>query len=78
MKSINRNWPASAMCVVAITATVEFTQRFQRNHEHWVAAMVGPNRPRGICVGVVEARPLRTGSDTLFVMYGSLPHGVIC
>lgn len=62
-------------------ATVEFTQGFRRGDQHWISAVVGPNRPEGFCIGDMVAAPLRTapaGADSLFVMYGGLPEGAIC
>lgn len=57
---------------------VEFSQRFQSDHEHWAVAHVGVRRPVGFCTGAVAASPLRASADTLFVMYGSIPKGAIC
>jgi hypothetical protein len=62
----------------SVTA-VSFSEDFQHGHQHWVAALIGPQRPLGICTGAVVAAPLTVGSsDTLFVMYGSIPHGALC
>jgi hypothetical protein len=60
-------------------ALVEFSQQFQRDHNHWVAALVGQYRPVGHCIGNLVVAPLRDGgTDTLFVMYGSLPERAVC
>ena len=60
-------------------ASVAFTQRFQRDHAHWVVARVGRNRPIGHCIGTLTVAPLLgASSDTLFVTYGSIPDGAIC
>lgn len=62
----------------SVTA-VSFSQEFHHGYQHWVAALIGPRRPLGICTGAVLAAPLTGGSsDTLFVMYGSIPHDAIC
>jgi hypothetical protein len=53
--------------------------QFRHGYQHWVAALVGPQRPLGICIGAVVTSPLTVGSaDTLFVMYGNIPDGAIC
>jgi hypothetical protein len=63
----------------ASLAAVEFSQQFERDRNHWVAARLGQHRPLGHCIGTLVAAPLRQGgADTLFVMYGSLPEGAIC
>jgi hypothetical protein len=60
-------------------ATAAYTQRFERDHDHWVAAMVGAERPVGHCIGTLSVVPLRTaGRDTLFLMHGRIPKGAIC
>ena len=58
---------------------VHFSQRFQRDHQHWLSALVGRHRPVGHCIGSLAASPLGAGAaDTLFVMYGSIPEDAIC
>ena len=67
-------------------AAAEFTHRIERRHQHWVSALIGPQRPLGHCIGTLIATPVRAdssagtslGNDTLFVTYGSLPRGSIC
>jgi hypothetical protein len=60
-------------------ATVDFPQQFERDHAHWVAALVGQHRPIGHCIGSLAVAPLRVGdTDTLFVVYGSIPESAIC
>lgn len=60
-------------------AAAAFAQDFERHAQHWVAGLVGRQRPLGTCVGTVAAAPVRGGAaDTLFVMYGGLPDGAIC
>jgi hypothetical protein len=60
-------------------AAAAFTQRFARDHDHWIAAEVGLRRPIGMCIGQLEVVPLPgERSDTLFIMHGSLPEGAIC
>ncbi len=67
-------------------AAVAFTQRFERDHRHWVSAQVGRRRPTGHCIGNVVLTPLRSGMlsgasaepDTLYVMYGSIQKDAIC
>jgi hypothetical protein len=55
-----------------------FSQLFQRDHAHWVVALVGMLRPRGHCIGELAVIPVRGTADTLFVMYGSIPEGAVC
>jgi len=51
----------------------------RRGDNHWVAALVGSQRPGRHCIGTLAVAPLRGGgADTLFVMYGSIPDGAIC
>lgn len=59
-------------------ATAEFTQDFARGHLHWVSGNLLRERPVGHCTGEIAAVPLRTGTDSLFVTYGSIPNGAIC
>ena len=60
-------------------ATVSFSQTFERGYTSWIGSFVSHVRPLGFCTGTVVAAPLRTSpSDTLFVMYGSIPEGAIC
>ena len=67
-------------------ATMEFIQRFARDNHHWVSAVVGLRRPEGHCIGTLEVAPLPAGAlsvapdvqDTLFLMHGNIPKGVIC
>lgn len=59
-------------------AAVAFTHRLARGAGHWVSALVGRHRPQGHCIGSVAVAPLRGASDTLFVMYGSIPDGAVC
>lgn len=60
-------------------AAVEFTQGFQRDHNHWVSGIVGHRRPLGHCIGALVAAPLRNmESDSLFVLYGAIPEGADC
>lgn len=60
-------------------AAASFTQRLTRDHDHWITAVVGLNRPIGMCIGQLEVVPLRgEGADTLFIMHGSIPEGAIC
>ena len=80
-----RGYGATPVRVVLLTtdgdslAAVAFSQLFQRDHNHWVAALVGQHRPVGHCIGTLVAAPLGAGgTDTLFVMYGSLPEGAVC
>jgi hypothetical protein len=59
-------------------AETQFAQRFERGNSHWVAVDVGPERPLGICIGIVLAIPTPFEGDTTFVMYGKIPVGAIC
>jgi hypothetical protein len=60
-------------------AAVEFTQGFQRDHNHWVSGIVGQRRPLGHCIGALAVAPLcNAESDSLYVMYGGMPEGAIC
>ncbi len=64
-------------------AAIGFTQRFERGHNHWIAAIVGDRRPIGPCIGNLAVVPvlatmLETSPDTLFVMHGSIPKNAIC
>jgi len=67
-------------------AMVEFSQWFYRNSKHWVAAVVGQRHPMGHCIGTLAVAPILvgtpsgsgSGTDTLFVMYGSIPDDAIC
>lgn len=66
---------ASGDSIVAVS----FSQDFQHGFRHWVAALVGSQRPLGICTGTVLAAPVTAGgADTLYVMYGKIPDGAIC
>ncbi len=60
-------------------AQVAFSQEFERDHTHWIGAVVGTRRPAGFCLGTVALTPLREGNgDTLFVFYGRIPKDAIC
>lgn len=60
-------------------ATLSFGQSFRHDHTHWIAAVVGRQRPGGHCIGELVVAPLPGEStDTLFVAYGALPRGAIC
>lgn len=60
-------------------AAATFTQHFERDGDHWIAGIVGRQRPVGVCVGTLVVAPLRTGNgDSLFVAYGGIPEGAIC
>jgi hypothetical protein len=60
-------------------AVAAFPQHFERHTRHWIAGLVGRQRPLGTCVGMVATAPVRgTLADTLFVMYGGLPDGATC
>ena len=59
-------------------ASTRYTQSFERGKSHWVAILVGQDRPIGHCIGNLVAIPMRLASDTAFLMYGGLPHGAIC
>ena len=60
-------------------AALQITHRLERGHGHWVGAQVSDWRPQGHCIGAVATAPLRPPSaDTLFVMYGGIPHDAIC
>ena len=67
-------------------ASVTFTQLFERDNNHWVAAVVGVHRPGGHCIGTLEVAPLPASAfpetsgvpDTMFVMHGRIPKGAIC
>lgn len=76
------NVPVRVMLLTASgdsVAAVSFFQDFHRGYQHWVAALVGPQRPLGICTGAVVASPLTVGNtDTLFVMYGNIPDDAVC
>lgn len=65
-----------------ILAETAFPQRYRQGSNHWVSAWIGTRRPIGHCIGSLEiieiAPPMAVGADTLFVMYGSLPHGAVC
>lgn len=76
------NVPVRVMLLTASgdsIAAASFFQDFRHGYQHWVAALVGPQRPFGICTGAVVASPLTVGrTDTLFVMYGNIPQNAIC
>ena len=59
-------------------ASTEYSQSFKRGSAHWVALVVGQDRPIGHCIGTLLAIPTSLEADTAFVMYGGLPHGAIC
>ena len=60
-------------------ATMQFTQELERDHDHWVTAQIGRQRPFGFCFGTPSATPLRSdNTDTLFVIAGGLQRGAIC
>jgi len=60
-------------------AAAAFAQDFARHAQHWVAGLIGQQRPLGTCVGMIAVAPVRgSAADTLFVMYGGLPDGAIC
>lgn len=61
------------------TAKVEFSQDFERDHNHWVSGHVSQQRPVGHCIGTLIVTPLANApADSLFVMYGAIPQGAIC
>ena len=60
-------------------ATMQYSQKLERDHDHWVTAQIGLRRPFGFCFGVPSATPLRPdNADTLFVTAGGLPRGAVC
>ena len=68
----------------AVLAEATFSQGFERDNLHWIAAMVGQRRPLGFCVGALIPVPISGGAtaaaatDTMFVMYGRIPRGAVC
>ena len=59
-------------------ASTQYTQLFESKTTHWVAVSVGTRRPLGICIGELLALPTRFPTDTVFVMYGSIPDDAVC
>ena len=61
-----------------VLATESYTKFFSDDHDHWIHAWVGQNRPIGHCIGGLTVIPLGAAADTLFLLNGSIHREVIC
>jgi len=59
-------------------AATQYLQRFERSKTHWIAMLVGSNRPLGHCLGTLLVLSTIADPDTAFIMHGGLPEGAIC
>jgi hypothetical protein len=59
--------------------SASFTHRFESDRRHWISAQLDTTRPVGFCFGELLAIPLSPArTDSMYVMFGSIPEGAIC